>query len=494
MVSLFGSVANSLLGFGFIVLVSRTLSAPQAGGLYEAIAIFSIASYVTLLGADLGMLKTIPTVSTPRDRRNLSIIAILPSLVFCLAAAAVLIVYSDSLASLLVHRGNIDDAARELRIVSPLLPLSAIMTISLAGIRAWSVNESVMVQSIVVPLVRILLFGLFVILGTTPLLAAIAFSTPLGLGAVIGVLLLAAHLKIPLRGEEFEIYVVPRKSNIRLLAREFWKFSGPRGIGGAFGVLLAWLDIVLLGALGTTKQVAAYTLASRYIMIGTFALASMAVAIAPQLSRLWVAGKSVQAQTIYRESTWWIIAISWPPLMFMALFASPLLSVAGHDYEIAVPAMEILALTMLANAGTGNNSIAILMAGKSTVNLLIEGTSLGINVALNVILIPKIGLRGAAIAWSASIMFTAFTASAMLYRIKRVHPFGISYWAVVAATVLSFGLPGLLIRLILGANWASFAIAGGLCSSIYVGLLALFHRLGWLDLRQWATLIRRGDQ
>ena len=490
-VSLIGSISSSLLGFGFVVFIGRTLSIRQAGGLFEAITIFTMFSYGTVLGADWGLLKMMPTFSARRDRHFLSTIAICPAVLTSVAIAAVIFLEATPIAKLVIHHGSVVAVAGELRILVPFLPLATVMTITSVGVRVWSVEQSVFVQSLLVPVGRPLLFGAFVVLGVSPFLGAISFSVPLAIGAMVGVALLLSHLGSPIRGEKtLPAAIETGKSRQRIFV-EFWKFSGIRSVAGVVQVLLLYLDIILLGALGSSKQVASYTVASRYILIGTFALTSIGIAIAPQLGRLWAAGKTEAALTVYRESTWWIMAISWPVLLVMALFAPLLMSLISQDYRTGAVALEILALAMLANTGTGNNGIAILMAGRNSTNLVIGIIAVILNVGLNIVLIPRFGPTGAAEAWSVSILFTAIAASLVLFRTVNVHPFGSGYSAVAFSAIASYGVLGMVLRFILGATWTSGVIVVVFGSAFYLAWLVVFNRKDWLDLHELRMLLAR---
>jgi len=494
LVSLIGSISSSLLGFGFVVVLGRTLSIRQAGGLFEAIAIFTMFSYGTVLGADWGLLKMMPTFSAPRDRRFLSAIAIGPAVVASVAIAAVIFFEATPIARLVTHHGSVVAAAEELRILTPFLPLATVMTITLAGVRVWSIEQYVFVQSLLVPAGRPLLLGAFLALGISPFLGAISFAVPLAIGAMVGVALLLSHLGRPIRGEEPLPASIETADPRQRILIDFWKFSGIRSVAGVVQVLLIYLDIVLLGVLGSSKQVAAYTVASRYILIGNFALSSVGIAITPQLGRLWAAGKIEAARTVYRESTWWIMGISWPMLILMALFAPLLMSLISQSYTIGALALEILAVAMLANTGTGNNGIAILMAGRNSANLLIGTVAVILNVVLNVVLIPRFGPTGAALAWSGSILFTAIAASLVLFRTVNVHPFGAGYWAVALSAIASYGVLGTVIRFTLGATWTSGVIVLVFGSAFYLASLALFSRRDWLNLHELRMhLVRVAD-
>ncbi len=491
LVSLFGSIASSLLGFGFVIFIGRTLSIRQAGGLFEAIALFTMFSYGTVLGADWGLLKMMPTLSASRDRHFLSTIAICPAVLASVAIATVVFLEATPIARVVIHHGSVSAVAEELRILTLFLPLATVMTITSAGVRVWSVEQSIFVQNLLVPAGRLLLIGAFVVLGVSSFLGAISFAVPLAIGAIVGAAMLFSHLGTPIRGERpLAASIETAKPRKRILV-DFWKFSGIRSIAGVVQVLLLYLDIVILGILGSSKQVASYTVASRYILIGTFALSSVGIALAPQLGRLWATGKTEAAHTVYRESTWWVMAISWPVLLLMALFAPLLMSLISQDYRTGAVALEILALAMLANTGTGNNSIAILMAGRNSTNLLIGVIAVILNVVLNIVLIPRFGATGAAGAWSVSILFTAVAASLVLFRKVNVHPFGSGYLAVALSAIASYGVLGTVVRSVLGTTWISGVIVVVFGSALYLASLLLSNRRGWLDLHELRMLLSR---
>ena len=93
---------------------------------------------------------------------------------------------------------------------------------------------------------------------------------------------------------------------------------------------------------------------------------------------------------------------SWPGYLTMAAFAPVLMGLFGAEFKSGATALTILSLALLVLMGTGNNKIVLLMGGKSKWNLAITSVTLTVNVVLDLILIPKIGINGAAIGWAAA--------------------------------------------------------------------------------------------
>jgi O-antigen/teichoic acid export membrane protein len=164
------------------------------------------------------------------------------------------------------------------------------------------------------------------------------------------------------------------------------------------------------------------------------------------------------------------MAASWPALLVLAIFAPLFLSVFGHGYLIASSALTTLALAMLANTGTGSSGALLQMAGRSGVILGIQAISLAINIGLNVWLIPRIGIEGAAIAWLASIVYTAIVTSTIIWRNFGMEPFGSGYWLTAAAGLGCYGVLGLAARVAFGTGGVAF-VAYLIVSSALYGLV-----------------------
>jgi len=105
---------------------------------------------------------------------------------------------------------------------------------------------------------------------------------------------------------------------------------------------------------------------------------------------------------------------------------------------------------MLVNLGTGNVTVVLLMGGKSSWNFVNALAALIVNVALNLVLLPRIGILGAAIAWAASIVVDNVAAVIEVWLLLGLGPFGRGYGLVVAATAGCFGITGLVARAFLG--------------------------------------------
>jgi O-antigen/teichoic acid export membrane protein len=148
----------------------------------------------------------------------------------------------------------------------------------------------------------------------------------------------------------------------------------------------------------------------------------------------------------------------------------------------------ILSLTMLVATGIGPVDIVLLMGGRSSYNLMNTVAALTANLALNLLLIPRIGIVGAAIAWSVSILINNLAPMAQVWRLLRIHPFGIGSPIIGAASLGLFGVIGLLVRLTLGSGLLVALSYGVLASCAYA--FVLWRYRSPLELRSFR--LRRG--
>jgi O-antigen/teichoic acid export membrane protein len=252
----------------------------------------------------------------------------------------------------------------------------------------------------------------------------------------------------------------------RHLAAGFWRFAGPRGLAGIFQVVVLWLDILLVGALLSSYDAGVYAAVSKLAVLGTFALEGTRLAIAPQLSALLAVKARARTLALYQTATNWLMLASWPVYVLFAIFPTVVLSIFGPRYTSGAAALAVLSLAMLVNLGTGNVTVVLLMGGKSTWNVANTLAALIVNIGLNVVLLPRIGIIGAAIAWAASILVDNVAAVIEVWWTLGLAPFGPGYFPTVAAAGGGFAAAGLAARLLLGQTVA------GLGAAVLAGLLA----------------------
>lgn len=188
-------------------------------------------------------------------------------------------------------------------------------------------------------------------------------------------------------------------------------------------------DVLMLGLLTTQEQVGLYRVALQVSDGVGVALFALSAAIAPQLARLHAQGdwRHIQRVLVYSHRGGVLLVL--PLALGVALFSGPLLTlVFGEVYRPASSALEILALGKVAYASVGFSGLALSMLGRPGTAAIITLATVGMNVVLNLVLIPRYGIEGAALATVVS-QFAVAAAGILYMRHQLNHDFSALGWS-----------------------------------------------------------------
>jgi O-antigen/teichoic acid export membrane protein len=261
----------------------------------------------------------------------------------------------------------------------------------------------------------------------------------------------------------------------RAVFAEFWRFAGPRGLASVFAVVILWVDTLLIGALRSPAEAGAYAAATRYLAFGQFIGLAVAQVVGPKLSEVFATGDLGRTRSVYATATWWLIALAWPFYLTMIIMAPALLSVFGSGFEATQDALVILGVAMLVATIVGPVDMVLLMGGKSSWNLINTVAALVVNVGLNLLLIPRWGIGGAAVAWSASILVNNLLPLAQVWVSMGLHPFGWGSLMAGGSAVVSFGLVEGLARAVGADSLAALIPALLIAGIVHLAILWRFR-------------------
>lgn len=486
-VNLVGVVAGGVLNLAFTVLVTRGFGLARAGLVLEGISLYSIVSAIATLGGDTGLLRELPRLLAGHERgalRPTLVAALLPVVGVSAVLATGGLIWAATLARLVNHGGPVTaEQVRYLRFIAGSLFLAAPSLVSLAAIRSLGRQRSyVLLENITKPVLRALGAALVVSLGAGEAALGLSYVLPVGVGLLGSALVL--------RGLLASDPPPASRPCLPAVLRRFWSFASPRGCAAIFAVVVAYVDILLVGALRGSREATIYAAVSRYVLTGTFGLHAVRVAIGPQFSRLLSQRRHRDAEHVYQTSTAWLILLAWPFYLLLATYPALLLRLFGSKYSVGATALTLLCLAELVDMGVGNVTLYLLMGGKSSWNLLNTGVSLALNVALNLFLIPRVGFLGAAIAWSVSIVVENLLALVEVRLLLGVRPFGANWLPAAGLALGCFGLLPLAGRLMLGSlSGVGLMISVGVATALYGA--AIHHWRGLLQIDQLTAGSRR---
>ncbi|HEX3440031.1 MAG TPA: lipopolysaccharide biosynthesis protein [Pseudolabrys sp.] len=198
-------------------------------------------------------------------------------------------------------------------------------------------------------------------------------------------------------------------------AKTWLATSLPIFVVEGFYLLLTYVDILALEHFGAPDDVAVYYAGARLLAIVAFVYFAIAGATTHKFTQYHVAGDKERLAAFFKETTRWTF---WPSLAVCAAilaFGKPLLALFGGDFEHGYAVMFILAIGMLARAAVGPAERLLNMLGERKQCAAVYAIAFAINLVLCVVLIPRIGIEGAALSTSSALVVE----SIMLYRIAK---------------------------------------------------------------------------
>ena len=451
-VGLLGAAVNGAAGFVLTAVVARVLGPDGTGAYFALVGLVSILGAACCLGADTGLLWALPrrTAGPGGDAARRLPLAVLPTGGLAVLVAAAGWAAAGTIAPALLDGGPGDVGL--VRLAFAGVPLVTVATVLLAGVRASRPTAAyVGVQLVAVPVLRPVLIGAGVALGGGVLLGFAGWLLPLAGAAVAALLLLAGPLGLT-AGARLRPLPAER--------RWFWGFALPRAVSAAIDAGSMWVGVLCTAALAGQAQAGVFGAAGRYALVGLLVMQGLRVAIAPQLSRLFGAQRRTEAARIYRRTTVWIVLLSWPAYLLLAVFAPAFLRLFGDQFGAGAGPLAVLAVAMLVNVGVGLVQTLLLMGGDSRRHLTATAAGLTVNLTGCALLIRPYGAFGAAIAWAAGIVVENVLAAVFARRTlgepllsKRLLSagagalLGTGGCAVARVVVARRGVPGLAVAL-----------------------------------------------
>jgi len=381
-------VAGVGVGFGVQVLLARVLGTLSYG---TYVWVFSWMMLLLLLcraGLATASLRFVPEFSAHEDWSRLRGWLRTSQLAVLLASLAVA---SATALTVFFLGERLSDAARRTFFVGCLaLPIYASLQLLGHQLRGFKRVLASQVPSTLLQPVLLGLAALLVVAGSGQLDAPAAMWLNLG-SASAALLLSAVHLR---RALPPELSGAPGRSETRAWLR----VAAPLMLFNALFVIQERSDVLLVGSLAGAEQAGLYAAASRIASVILFGLTAINAWAAPLIADLYARQDRAGLQRLVRLAAQGIFVSTLPIALGVLVFGVEILSLFGPDFPRAYRALVILAGSQLVNALVGPVGMLMTMTGRQALAARILGAHAFLMVALNVLLIPRLGLEGAAIA------------------------------------------------------------------------------------------------
>jgi O-antigen/teichoic acid export membrane protein len=277
-------------------------------------------------------------------------------------------------------------------------------------------------------------------------------GSPLMMVLTVALLVLGAGLWGYIAAQVFSAAVT-----LILLAGVAWKLTPPaaRPLGivlphlepevihfsvAVFGVgvlefLLSQADKILLGLFLNARQVGIYATAVALVAFVQIILSTVNQIFSPVIADLYARGERELILRLYQTLTKWILGLTIPLALVMILFAPVFMRLFGRDFEAGWPVLVIGTVGQLVNCGVGSVGFLLLMSGNQRRLIKVQVVMAAVTVLLNVMLIPLLGVIGAALVGTMVNISTNLWCLAEVRQALSMSPYNRGYLALVLPSV-----------------------------------------------------------
>jgi O-antigen/teichoic acid export membrane protein len=456
-----GAIAD-VSAFGFRLLVAREFGPSEFGLFSLALMSVSVATSVALLGFPDGIVTFISRYRSNTEQKKIAgVITIAGVLVASISTLLTATIWftAPQIANTLF---DLPDLIPVLRIFALGVPAKA--SIALTGALCLSYERAGLQTTVrrIFPKIGTLVAAAVVIVRGGDIVSVVFWYIAIlwmtaGVGIVLSYLLITSG---PIGGIEFVTY--------DLLA-----FSLPLFLSGFVTFFMNWTDTLLVGYYLDSAQVGIYQ--SAFVLATSIGMFQSAIAMSlyPNFSSLLSDRKYDTIRTRYRSSAKWISILTIAPAIYLAVFPiSSLTLLFGQEFAPGAEALVILALGQFLGVAVGPATVSLKTLGQSKYVLVTFLISLFVNLLLNVVLIPLIGILGAAVGTTSG---KVVANSLHLWRIRDELDIQLPTYEIGTVVILAvFTAVILKIGLEVGSSVPHFVIHILVFSAIYIfGLLVM---------------------
>lgn len=295
-----------------------------------------------------------------------------------------------------------------------LIPLQALMKLQLEMLRAVRRIAHAYAPSLILYPLLVLLAAFFWVERGQPLTSVWA----IGMSLLVLLVLLAMQFWVFQRG------LVPEVNQVRPVyaLRQWLLVSLPLlFIDGSF-LVLNQTDTLMIAAFQGVKEVGIYGAAFKTAGWVSFILMSVNAIAAPMFAALHAQGDRLELQRLVSTIARWMFYPALLVAIGLFIFAEPVLHLFGAEFVSAKWAMGVLCLGQLVNVGAGSVGYLLIMTGHHNQCAFVVGCSALMNVGLNLIGIPTLGILGAALATAVSMAVWNIWLNRLVVKYLGVNP------------------------------------------------------------------------
>jgi O-antigen/teichoic acid export membrane protein len=412
-VLLVGRVLALVITLTTQVIMVRALAKTEYGAFAYALTIATLARTLVSFGEDQALTRFLSIYDEQRDHDKLFG-------TFVMATAKILATSTLLIGVLFVVQGRLvgtvvddPDAVGLLLILVFLAPIDAVDRMIEGSFAVFSRPRAIFFRKYVMePGLRLGVVVLVLALGRDATLLAVGYV----LAALAGMIVYALTLRGVLRRSGLLERLDRRRLSFPV--RAYFGFSLPLLSVELVNITVSTVSVVLLGRVQGTAEVAEFRAVLPAARLNQIVIFTFTMLFTPMAARFYARGDVAGMREAYWQSAMWLAVFSFPVFALTGPFADPLtVTLFGERYASSAPYLAVLATGYFVNAALGFNALSLQAFGHlgwvTKVNVVVAT----LHVALALVLVPRHGAMGAAVAIAVTLVIQNLLNQAGLARV-----------------------------------------------------------------------------
>lgn len=405
-----GIFLSKIFTYVYRIIIARTFGGEIYGLFSLTLMIFGFFAAFSTFGLQRGLLRYVSLYRGKNEKEKIKYIlnfSLKFLLIVTIFSGALLFLFSEIISINIFHNEGLTIFLRLFAIFVPILVFSAIFHAILRAYEKISLYS--FIGNILLTFTQLIFIIIFIFFGLKK--GAIIFSYNLGILAMLVASFLFCKYKLP------EVFGKPKieKKEKKKITNELFSYSWPIMFLGLIMSLFSWMDSFAIGFFKTAVEVGVYNAAVPIaLLLGTVPALFLQLFF-PLITKEYSKKNFGLIEQLSKQIGKWIFVLNLPFIIIMFLFPGAIINLFfGSEYIAAANSLRMLSIGFFFYSIFILSENFLSMMGKSKtilLNLIIAST---VNIILNLILVPRYGINGAAfstmlsyIIWSLLSFFVA---------------------------------------------------------------------------------------
>ena len=483
---LVGIVFSKLLTYIYRIVIAREFGAEVYGLFSLSLMLLGWFTVIALFGLRDGILRFTSRFRGRKQydnirylfRRSFSFLALTGAL-----GAVTLFIFSETISNTFFNEPGL---VIFLQITSIIVPIAVLLPVFFAMLRAYEkITPLIFVSHILINLLNVVFVLVFIFWGLG--IISVPLSYLLGHLVAFFVSIFILRKQIPSLSKKPNA----RTKQNKKIFRKVISYSWPLLFAGILWSIFHWTDTFFIGYFKTAEEVGLYNAAIPITSLLFISYELFMKLFYPIVNKEYSRGNRENVKQLSQQVGKWILILNLPVFFILFAFPEALLNILfGEGFGAAANSLRVLSIGSFFLAFSSLSNKLITMTGKSKVIFVHIIIVASVNIVLNLILIPRFGILGAAIATTTSFILISIISFAQTFHYLRIFPIRRKILNTIFPGILSIALL-LYLKTLLPSNLISLIVLSGFFFLSYFLLILVFRALDKNDLMIIKSFFRK---